>query len=185
MIIVEGPDGSGKSTLIKRLVDHWHLPVADRVVGKDTKATLDVAAWTEDNVLRGWQPIIFDRHRLISEPIYGPLLRGMDQDPHFLLPVWVSVQLQRFYESQPLIIFCLPPLEQVYHNVRHDGSNDNSAVADKIVPIYSAYVARAALEATLRPRATTVYDYTTDGKEEDPLACFYRWDKIISARRHW
>lgn len=185
MIVVEGPDGSGKTTLIKKLAAHWGLPVADRVVAKDTTTQIDIAAWVDENLRKGWQPTIFDRHRLISEPIYGPILRGENQDPHFLDLSWVWMRVQRFYEIHPLVVYCLPPIGTVRSNVMEDLENDNRAVWDHITPLYSAYVARASRDLAASPRTTMVYDYTADGKELDPLGCFQHWYRIIDARRSW
>lgn len=185
MIVVEGPDGAGKTTLLKNLSQAWGLPIAPRVVGKDTKAMASVSAWVEANVAKGWQPMLFDRHRLISEPVYGPLLRGVNQDPHFLDLSWMMTQLGRFYAGQPLIIYCIPRLDVVINNCMNDTTNDNSAVLDHILPIYSAYVARAALDRAMRPGTTLIYDYEASAASEIPHEVYYKWAKIIDARRDW
>ncbi|MCA1807247.1 MAG: ATP-binding protein [Actinobacteria bacterium] len=53
MIVVEGPDGAGKTTLIRDLSALLNIPVAPRVVSQETKAMVDLRQWTEDNVSRG------------------------------------------------------------------------------------------------------------------------------------
>lgn len=146
MLVVEGPDGSGKSALVERLRSSLALPVATKVVSADTTALTDLAAWTEQNVDLGFQYKIFDRHRLISEPIYGPILRK-SQDPSFVDLGWMSDMLWRFYNCRPIIIYCLPPLEDVLANVNRPQTN-NGAVAGSIEAIYSGYVNRAALDFT-------------------------------------
>jgi ABC-type cobalamin/Fe3+-siderophores transport system ATPase subunit len=185
VIVVEGPDGAGKTTLIKALVEYWQLPIAPRVVQKDTTTTINIAHWVENNVRQGWQPLIFDRHRLISEPIYGPILRG-HQDPHFTHLPWMRTQLGRFYESQPLVIYCLPPLWVVVNNCKNDETNDNSAVLEKIEAIYMAYTARAVLDLSLRPGTTWLYNYADHIHTEPPEPpANGRWDNLINARREW
>ena len=68
MIIVEGPDGAGKTTLIRQLQERWpDLAVAPRVVSKDAEAMVDLQEWVNINLSDGPQYKIFDRHRLISE----------------------------------------------------------------------------------------------------------------------
>lgn len=146
MIVVEGPDGSGKSTLVRRLQRDLGLPVAPRVVGSDTLALVDLTRWTEENVNRGFVPMIFDRHRLISEPIYGPLLRG-GRDRKFLNLAWMSDMTWRFYAANPIVIYCIPAVETVCRNIQNPAT-DNSAVRDRqlIEAIYAGYVTRATLD---------------------------------------
>jgi nicotinamide riboside kinase len=146
VIIIEGPDGSGKSTLVNKLAQELRLPVADKVVASDTTAMTDLVKWTEDNVARGFQPTIFDRHRLISEPIYGPILKPR-QDPSFCDLSWLSQQLWLFYGCKPVIIYCLPDIRTVRANVAREDT-DNSVVASRIAAIYAAYVNRATLDFT-------------------------------------
>ena len=171
MIIVEGPDGAGKTTLIRQLQERYELEVAPRVVSKDTEAMTDLQVWVEDNVQRGFQDLIFDRHRLISEPIYGPILRNK-QSPGFTDFPWVSHMLWRFYKSNPVIIYCLPPLETVKANIANDP--DNVVVADKIEAIYAAYAARASIDwGAAHSTNLVVWDYTRDFMlEEDPIQYF-------------
>lgn len=164
MIIVEGPDGAGKSTLVTRLAKELKLPVADKVVASDTTALTDLAEWTVANVNKGFQPMIFDRHRLISEPIYGPILKPR-QDEHFGDMSWLSQQLWMFYALKPIIIYALPDIRTVRENVMREDT-DNAVVQDRIAAIYVAYVNRAALDATRG--VGRLYNYKTT-----------RWDDLI------
>lgn len=146
MLIVEGPDGSGKSTLVKRLCHDLDLPLAEKVVSSDTKPKVDLAEWTEDNIDRGFQFTVFDRHRLISEPIYGPILRDK-QDPSFMDLGWLDNKVWRFYACKPILIYCLPPLDIVVRNISNPDT-DNSAVSERrvIEALYASYVNRASLD---------------------------------------
>lgn len=160
MIIVEGPDGAGKTTLINQLCERFGLEVAPRVVTKDAEAMVDLKDWVEQNIAEGFQYKIFDRHRLISEFIYGPLLRK-EQQPGFTDLIWSHVQLRRLYNDvQPFIIYCLPPLDEVKHNL--EGDAENKVVADHVEAMYTAYVHRINLDWVFRPAHTLVWDYTTD-----------------------
>lgn len=159
MIIVEGPDGAGKTTLIQTLVEATGLPVAPRVVSKDTEAMTDLVKWTEENVAKGFQATIFDRHRLFSEPIYGPVLRST-LTPEFSDPEWFYAQLSQLYDSDPFIIYCLPPFHTVLSNVL--GSEDNKVFhgdLQAIQAIWGGYLNKAVTESTFRTR-TFMYDYT-------------------------
>lgn len=157
VIVVEGPDGAGKTTLIEVLKNELDLTVAPRVVSKETKATTNLRLWVDNNLKVGFQPVIFDRYRLISETIYGPALRDTSEegfdDMH-----WLAPRLNQFYRLRPIIIYCLPPLETVLTNTKDDP--DNTAVVSKIRGIYSAYVARASLDLCFAPGSVYIWDYT-------------------------
>ena len=170
MIIFEGPDGAGKTTLIEAFQDAFNIPVAPRVVTKDTKAMVNLQTWVDKNLDEGFQYTIFDRYRLISESIYGPILRGTPQ-PGFSNITWMAPRLDRFYRLKPIIIYCLPPLETVKANLLNDP--DNTAVESKIDAIYSAYVARAALDYSLSPGTVKIWDYTRSLQVDHLPTWFY------------
>jgi len=171
VIIVEGPDGAGKTTLIKSLLERWpFLELAPRVVSKDAEAMVDLPAWIADSLEHwGEKPMLFDRHRLISETIYGPILRG-SAEQGFDDPIQMLLWMGDFYRCQPIIIYCLPPLQVVRENIWDDP--DNVVVQGKIDAIYQAYCARAAIDEEATQARVFIYDYTKDGREDDPLATF-------------
>lgn len=156
MIIVEGPDGAGKTTIIQNLEDDLGLPISPRVVGTDTVAMVNLKLWTEDNLNKGFQNMLFDRHRLISEPIYGAVKHRTD--PGFDDPAWMVAMMSEFYHIRPIIIYCLPPKALVLKNV-NIGPTDNSAVVKITDWVYNAYVARAAIDI-FNLESCFIYDYT-------------------------
>jgi hypothetical protein len=165
VIVVEGPDGAGKTTLIETLSDLLDLPVAPRVVSKDAEAMVNLVHWTERNVTEGFQPIIYDRHRLISEPIYGPILREYPE-PGFDDPMWLYEMNTKFYNfCTPVIIYCLPPVVAVINNIESDP--DNRVVKSSIERIYALYANKAATELVHRPLHTFWYDYTSAAYRDD------------------
>ena len=172
MVIVEGPDGAGKTTLIEQLKERYGLEVAPRVVTKGAEAMTDLKVWVEQNLAEGFQYRIFDRHRLISEYIYGPLLRK-EQQPGFTDLTWSWMQLDKLYRDvQPFIIYCLPPLEVVAENVRRSG-DENKVVLDHIEAMYAAYVHRASLDLIHNSGRIVIWDYTSDFMAEtNPLRFF-------------
>lgn len=159
MLIVEGPDGAGKTTLMKHLATAILWPVAERVVDKNTNAMVDLKKWTEENVAKGFQPLIFDRHRMISDPIYGPIMRPQSGRAEVYDIAWYASMAQMFWDADPWVIFCLPPLGTVVDNLEFD--EDNDAVRGNIDRIYRGYVSLAAHLEALGKNVMT-YDYTTE-----------------------
>lgn len=165
MLIVEGPDGAGKTTLIRRLSMDLKIPIAPRVVGSDTQPLVDLAQWVEDNTSKGFQRTLFDRHRLISESIYGPATRAK-QDPKFSDLGWLQEQMNLFYGCRPLIVYCMPPIEFIRENVIKADSGNPDAVIGRTSAIYAGYASRWAVDSTRERLAVKLYNYRTTRYEE-------------------
>ena len=136
MILVEGCDGAGKTTLIRELLHVFNVDVAPRVVEKDTTHSIDLAKWVDENLAKGFHPTLYDRYRLISEPIYGSVLpRGLASE--FADEEWLNSRLEKLRRIQPVIIFCQPGLDEVKKNVEHD--LDNEVVAPYVDKLYYRY----------------------------------------------
>lgn len=113
MIIVEGPDGSGKTTLVRQLAERYDLLPVKRIMGTDVTAY----QWMIDE-LQTWVPgepvKIYDRFPLIGERIHGPILRGgmeqafREREAMRLLLLRVALD--------GLIIYCRPPLGHILGN---------------------------------------------------------------------
>lgn len=161
MLILEGPDGGGKTTLAQELHEEFAIPIAPRVVKQDTTTDVDLVNWVDNNLEEGLQWKLFDRHRLISEPIYGTIVRSRPGDAEFLDIGWMTSRMQQFYDIMPIIVYCLPPLEVVMDNLVNDF--DNTAIFDYAPAIYAAYVARASIDYALSPSNVFIWDYTTAG----------------------
>lgn len=180
MIVVEGPDGAGKTTFISQLVEATGLPVAPRVVAKDTTAMGDLQRWVHENVTRGWHETIYDRHRLISEPIYGLVMRPDTPEPGFSDLSWFYAMLEEFYHSKPVVVYCLPPFEVVWENIMKDDDNKTfHREGRKVRQIWTAYMNKACTEFALRKGYVWVYDYTTD----DPSYYIRHIQRVIDKRR--
>ncbi len=158
MLILEGPDGAGKTSLAQEFSDYFDLPIAPKVVGSDTKPMVDIRDWTNNNLAAGWQDMIFDRHRLISEPIYSVAMGG-DRDYNFWEPAWLGAAIRQFQEIRPVVVWCITDFKEVNHNVLHDRNNE--AVWLHIEKIYRGYLA-AWLQNTYK------YQIVWDYKKTDP-----------------
>lgn len=170
MIILEGPDGAGKTTLANTLSKELSLPIAPRVVSKETEAMTDLRVWTDDNLKRDFQDVIFDRHRLISDPIYRGVLGK--HNPRLYDPQWLAEALRKFVEIDPVIIFCMPPLEVIMLNLLDD--DDNTVVVDHIERLYYGYAAEwAKLNAWTELTSLFWYDYSNPFGETDKTLTKY------------
>lgn len=97
MIVVEGVDNSGKSTLIRALrvvLPDWHLqgsegpPKYAGEMDERVKRYIDTHPST----------MIYDRHPCVSQPIYGMMRTHVDPiDP---------ILIQQFYVQSPFFIYC-------------------------------------------------------------------------------
>ena len=157
MIIFEGPDGAGKTTLLRTIAKTYDLAIAPRVVGTDTQPLVDLRRWVEDNLAQDpYMPhTIFDRHRLISEPIYS-LAMGGERDDRFWDLHWLRVSMDKFYERQPLMVWCLPPLDVVEKNCKDES---NKFVRPFVKKIYRGYMAEMARWAGMFQGYQLTYDY--------------------------
>lgn len=152
LIIVEGPDGSGKSTLVKFLATHFGASTThfgallrlNKLFPEYMNAMLNRSTLS---------PKIFDRS-WISEPIYGRVMRSDS--------CRISVGEQRMLERVALtrcvvVIYCLPPIGDcldVYQGRRQKEYIDSD---DKFLQIFEQY--KEALSREQLP--SVVFDYTT------------------------
>ena len=98
MVILEGPDLSGKSTVGKMLAGITKLEIHHS--GGPPKGTEEAIARVYDTP----QNKILDRHICISEQIYGNMGRRNPKLTVSYMDLWL-------YKNQPLILFCDPGLE--------------------------------------------------------------------------
>lgn len=176
MIILEGPDGGGKTTLLKRLCEDTRLPAHPRASDSLTGPVADLYGWTK-NDLKTWdsQPLsIYDRHPLTSEHIYGPTVRGQAR-PGFEMKNKELAYLRRFFRDHILLIVCLPPIGVVRENITND-PNQMRGVVENIDYIYDCY----RMMPLIWPLSCHVamYDYTVDEHKR------HGYDEILAAAKH-
>lgn len=170
MIVLEGPDGGGKSTLITRLAERLDFQVEPRACNSEHGINMTTLKdWVDADLSRSVRSHgVYDRYPLISEPIYGPLTRGRMADG-FEDVKWMGLALLSMYELEPLMIYCLPPLDAVRRNVQatHGMTTEHmSQVNHQIRAIWHAYCHRAALDHGIHPEPV-VWDYTDPNYNEN------------------
>jgi hypothetical protein len=139
-LVLEGPDGGGKTRLAEAICDQFPtMKSAEKASTSKTGPIRNLAAWTRaqfDVMDKSICPLLYDRHPVISEPIYGPLVRGGAQ-PGFQPSPWLSTARLQMY-SRTFVIWCIPPLEEVQKAVI-DG-RDMPGVAENIEKIHAEYL---------------------------------------------
>lgn len=133
MIILEGPDGCGKSTLVHQLRTHLKLNLRPRFadsLGGPVDNVYD-AMMSDLNSGVG-KDHLYDRYPFISEPIYGTHIRGT-YDPRF-----ASDELTEAIDVyKPLVILCIPSYETALGNV--EASDQMPGVLENYRKIWEGY----------------------------------------------
>lgn len=153
LIVIEGVDGSGKSTLFNELksslYDTWAISRNGRVRIEDDLVGLLEWLWAAPS----FQPILMDRHPLISEKVYGPILRNRD------LTLNLTEDLKsRSYRRIHTIIYCCPPFKTIEENImklrQMKGINEN---LKQLVFAYETEMVRFRYDNNMN---VILYDYT-------------------------
>jgi hypothetical protein len=139
MIVVEGADGTGKTTLVNQLAQDFNLNVGMRgthdrdklfeVTRQDTYTALAHAVRGREH------PKIWDRLGPFSDPIYSQVMKRRCAFKTTELDFARSI----FKALQCPIIFCIVPFEVLQENCLN-GGHQMEGVLDNLLYIASAYV---------------------------------------------
>lgn len=164
MIIVEGPDNSGKSTLIKWLKDNLQVKELKHGRHGPPSGAKDIVERTEiilkEAISYTHKATVVDRFSLIGESIYGPVLRGKD--------LWTEVPMDKIRLQKALItldpffIYCRPDksviMDMKTHQVKDYDTEEHVLNIVKnqelIIDAYDNYF------AMIKPHNFYKYDYT-------------------------
>jgi GTPase SAR1 family protein len=175
VIIVEGPDGAGKTTLIGRLCHDLTLVKRGKFVKSngDGSGTNDLFGDAYVDVVN--QPdmgmMVYDRHPMISEYVYGPIVRGRLPEDFTTSQAHATLRLMA---QQVLVVWCLPPLSVVHDNVWHQDNEQMRGVQSRIRQIHQMY-------HSMRmwwPGESVTYDYTSGTHKSGT-----RYDQVLSTCR--
>lgn len=160
MIILEGPDGGGKTTLAERITKRFGLKLGPRASSSIDGPVNDLCAWVDDDLLSwGTTPLqVYDRYPLISEPIYGPICRG--SIPDRMSSPWMRRRLNTF-RNLSLVIWCIPPANVTIRNIDDSADNQMDGVVSYAPAIWASY--SAAAHSWTGTGMT--YDYSTNNPE--------------------
>ena len=157
MVILEGSDDTGKSTLATKLAMALKAPILKAVPSEGpNQPDQYYKDWVMEHLGMDYEDPsklkIYDRFPVISEEIYGPLLR--DRNHFSPVEYWIR---QLVNKATYRIIYCRPPREVVLSTVgsgiQMDGVVENSG---KLLDLYDGFMKQ--LRDFKIP--VHVYDYT-------------------------
>ena len=156
MIIVEGPDGGGKSTLVSRIETDWNLKREPKAVTSDAQSLFPIGTWIEEELAKGFSMRVYDRFALISSARYLMFENRTFVEP-LTNPDWLKIQYHTMKRVDPVIIYCLPPLEEVKANLSREDNSGGKALSN-IEESYYGYVDYFSRDGY--NTSTMVWDYT-------------------------
>ena len=170
IIIVEGMDGTGKTVLVQQLAhrleikprkyvgslgpsDDYRLALVSRT--RSEIATLEAISTKGGSIKR-----LYDRFPLLSEAIYGPILRGHNCFGGLYYPL-----RSRLLALKAMIIYCRPDREVIQANVQQ--APQMPGVLEHFDELLDAYD-KLFEELTESPVNSyiTLFDYTRDEVRE-------------------
>lgn len=175
-IIVEGPDGSGKTQLAERLCIEFDLDYR-RPPPEALSSTTGPADWLPEwwNGQLALPPAalaegVYDRCFYISDPIYQ---QAQPDRPLLVDGPALARGIGHVWTIEPYIIFCLPPFEVQLANVKQELRAMLEGVTDKqLEKINNAYWAYYALWSQALGGEVMSYDYTKENAWQNLLAHF-------------
>lgn len=134
MIIVEGCDNAGKTTLVSQLSGELKLlTICNRRRPESIERSWDY--FTAIMIAAQEFPTIFDRWQPISEPIYGPICRNT----HLFSMTARIHQLKEMHDRfgmEALLIYCRPSLKKILDFGEREQMDGVIANAQAIVSKY-------------------------------------------------
>lgn len=156
LVIIEGPDGAGKTTLIESLRDNSTryfaiLRASGPPIDVDGSPSYGYAyMMLARQFAKSFPfPVVCDRFHAISENVYGPLLRGRKCE---------DLETIRVQLRGAKVVYCRPPLRRILANVQVH--KQMAGVIEQTEALVSAY--DALMEKISYDIEVFTYDYKLD-----------------------
>ncbi len=157
-IVIEGPDGCGKSLLAKFIGDQFNLPVHSfgGPPGYDEKTIVDLMVDQQNMIGRG--NCILDRCTAISEFVYS---RVMGRDHGYALQyVMRSFQLHILYEAHVIMCYTANPNPRMSAHDTIQTHTDALTHASELATEYHRRIAKFITRKS--PGKIILFNYATD-----------------------
>lgn len=154
LVILEGADGSGKTTLATRIRQELgQYSLFLRTSGPPSIVEIaNVCHWIDSHPAS--LPIIMDRYPIISEYVYGPIIRGKCK--HALTLPKIASTLRH-----AMIIYCRPSYEALREGVLREAQLEGVVLNHRdIVKAYDSLMSSLEGDGVYVKK----YDYTTPGQ---------------------
>ena len=155
MIILEGPDHSGKTTLLTELVkslgyNHKHPGGAPKTLAEEANFMIE-----QKNISHEHYNLVHDRVTCISQPVYNTM-RGNGTNGDQYIPYI------RQFEFNPnvVIVYCRPPLDNMLIMANHEVKAHETVEHVRMVEQNQRQLV-AAYDAIMANIVHVKYDYTT------------------------
>lgn len=161
VIILEGPDGSGKTILAQKLVESFGFKREHEKQPKPSWTSEDLFSHyvtTLYKAQRSRQPVVLDRHYL-GETIYGPVMR----DRSLITDNQVTLIERLVRAGGTRVVICLPHWDVVVKNWLNKRGADYVDKSERLHTIYKMYQVEA---IDGHDQLLERYDYTRDREFE-------------------
>jgi hypothetical protein len=162
-VIIEGMDGSGKDTLISTLMKltRGEFRIHDRASTSLGGPVQNVADWVIRDLaeMPTNRPMFYNRHPLISEPIYAPR-RGINPGLRGKWRVADWIHTHRLIAAQHcVLVICHPPFHVIHMNLSQSRDKHMPGVVAHAGDLYAAY---QQIAYPVWPGPMLRYDYRHD-----------------------
>jgi thymidylate kinase len=147
-IIIEGPDGAGKTTLATRVAEHYGLEYRrppEEFLSSSVGPMPGLVEWWDEQLAQAPSELanlVYDRCYYISDPIYQQAVPSRDL---MISPFTLAQGIMRLWNAEPYLVFCLTDFDQILANTRIAGRQHLDITADTLSKIWNQYHAYYAM----------------------------------------
>jgi hypothetical protein len=168
VVIIEGPDGTGKTSLAERIADRYNLEYRRPSVLSSTLGPADasIETWWRQQLRNDDGAGVYDRCFWISEPIFQ---LAIPHRPLLVEGAKFAIGLQDLLLARPLIIFCLPEWEKTRPIVMSGREKLEGVDERELEKVHWAYWNSYAHFYNNEPNLTLLWDFHRASDKEKQL----------------